>query len=520
MSSRFSIRLLKLFFISLPLLLASVYVQYSAASTEIISESAAHHGEIFEGIFGARSPELAFAGPIYTSPLLNAPAQVGLWAQTKSMPSIMLHMVMLRDGRILFWDRENNFTSSMQYYYPSTGAVGRVALPTGSVFCAGQILLPNGKVMLVGGHLLQDDNGLVYTNIFDPIAETWSRAGDMTQPRWYPTLTELGDGHLVVMGGTMSRIHEPVLQDPIYSYLAEVFSHSTNTWTPLNNAPRVVGTYPRNFLMPTGNRILVITTDGVTAILDVDSESWSPNFSTNVPAGGNPGAVMYRPGKVIYTVGNSTSVMDLNQPNPAWRTVQNMAYSRYDHSMIALPDGNVLVIGGSSDGTDAHNSAVLAAEIWNPNTETWTQVAAMNQPRMYHSVGFLLPDASVLTAGGGRATPQDYFSSQIYYPPYFYKGARPVITSLGATNVTRGGALRINTAQAASITSVALIGMPAATHALNVSQTYVPLTFTRGAGFLNAQIPGTPNTLPPNTYMVFIVNNKGVPSVAKFVQVN
>ncbi len=520
-------RFFRLSIISLPLLLAGLYAQLSTATPVENRPMPGHHGGAVEALPGARRPEDAFVGSRFATPLLNAPAQTGVWSPVRYVPSIMLHMIMLRDGRILFWDRENNFTSSMQFYDIRTGGVGRTSLPAGSVFCAGQILLPNGKVMLVGGHLLQDDNGLVYTNIFDPISETWIRAGDMAQARWYPTLTELSDGRMVVMGGTISRVHQPIPLPPVYSNLAEVFSLTTNTWTALNSAPRVVGTYPRNFLMPTGNRIAVITADGVTAILNVDTQSWGPNFGTSAPGvpfgvGGNPAATMYRPGKVIYTIGQNTSVIDLNQANPAWRSVQNMAFSRYDHSMISLPDGNVLVVGGSSDGSDGHNTGTLVAEMWNPNTETWQSLASLdpNHPRMYHSVGFLLPDASVFVAGGGRATPLDYFSGQFYYPPYFYKGARPVISSLATSSVTRGGTLRINTPNAASVASVALIGLPAATHGMNVSQNYVPLTFTRGAGFLTAQVPAAPNTLPPTTYMVFIVNSVGVPSVAKFVQVN
>ena len=84
----------------------------------------------------------------------------------------------------------------------------------------------------------------------------------------------------------------------------------------------------------------------------------------------------------------------------------------------------------TSDGTDL-SKAVLPAEIWNPDTETWTTVASLQNGREYHSTALLLPDGRVLMAGGGglpgRATDQK--NAEIYSPPYLFKGARPTITS-------------------------------------------------------------------------------------------
>ena len=69
-----------------------------------------------------------------------------------------------------------------------------------------------------------------------------------------------------------------------------------------------------------------------------------------------------------------------------------------------LPDGKVLATGGdtTSDGRDL-TKAALAAELWDPDTETWTTMAAQQTGALYHSTALLLPDARVLVAGGGRA---------------------------------------------------------------------------------------------------------------------
>ena len=78
-----------------------------------------------------------------------------------------------------------------------------------------------------------------------------------------------------------------------------------------------------------------------------------------------------------------------------------MASPRTYHTLTILPDGNVLVTGGGRT-TDAIgvNQAVLAAELWSPTTETWTVMASMNAPRLYHSNAVLMPDARVLILTG------------------------------------------------------------------------------------------------------------------------
>ena len=127
---------------------------------------------------------------------------------------------------------------------------------------------------------------------------------------------------------------------------------------------------------------------------------------------------MYRPGKImksgrgptrtstarVYNSDGGTAVIDMNAATPAWRTTASMAFRRSYQNMTLLPDGTVLASGGmtTSDGTDL-SKAVLPAEIWNPDTETWTTVAPLQNGREYHSTALLLPDGRVLMAGGGRS---------------------------------------------------------------------------------------------------------------------
>ena len=106
--------------------------------------------------------------------------------------------------------------------------------------------------------------------------------------------------------------------------------------------------------------------------------SIAPNRVPASPYRDYGSAVMYAPGKVLVMGGgdpptNTAEVIDLNQPSPTWRAVGSMAVARRQLNATLLPDGNVLVTGGTSspgfNNPDPGN-AVHAAELWNPDDRT------------------------------------------------------------------------------------------------------------------------------------------------------
>src|SRR5437763_15311733 len=77
-----------------------------------------------------------------------------------------------------------------------------------------------------------------------------------------------------------------------------------------------------------------------------------------------------------------------------------MPHRRFRCDSILLPDGRVLVVGGSSTGkSDVAVDPVLPTELYDHSTDTWTELAPINCPHLYHSTALLLPDGRVMRGG-------------------------------------------------------------------------------------------------------------------------
>jgi hypothetical protein len=236
---------------------------------------------------------------------------------------------------------------------------------------------------------------------------------------------------------------------------------------------------------------------------------------------------MFAPGRILYVGGsapptNTAEVIDLNQPNPQWHYTGSMAYPRWNLNATLLPTGDVLVTGGTrlSDRTNL-SGAVNVAELWNPGTGQWTQLAS-SAPllRGYHSTTLLLPDGRVLHSGGGdgSGTPNN-LNYEVYSPPYLFRGARPTIAGGVPAEAGYGQTLSVDTPDGASIAKVSLIRLGSVTHAFDQSQRLVPLGFSQAPAGLNVTLPASPNIAPPGPYLLFLVSADGVPSVGRILRV-
>ncbi|MBV9181519.1 MAG: DUF1929 domain-containing protein [Acidobacteria bacterium] len=203
-----------------------------------------------------------------------------------------------------------------------------------------------------------------------------------------------------------------------------------------------------------------------------------------------------------------------------------MASARVEMEATILPNGKVLVDAGSAKDEDV-TTASLQAEIYDPSSNSFSSAGSNVFPRLYHNVQLLLPDGTVLLAGGNPQ--QGVFEKhvEIYQPAYLFNSdgspaTRPQWGSSPPTSLTYGQPFTLATPDAATISSVVLMKAGSVTHSFDMDQRYVGLAFSQGqiSGTLSVSGPPDSNIAPPGYYMLFLVNQSGTPSLATWVQVS
>jgi galactose oxidase len=477
---------------------------------------------------------------------LPSEATTGKWDPPVPWDIVPLHLSLLPTAKLLGWGKfELDGSMGMPRVWdptagPPTGA--RMVRADTMLFCSGHTLMADGRLMVSGGHKA-DDRGLDVTNIFDPVTESWvAGLPKMAKGRWYPTVTTLADGRVVTVAGrdTTSSV---VL-------IPEVWEN--NHWVQLPGASLKLPYYPRQFVAPNGK--LFYAGERIKArYLDVDAVTANGRGRWSSLSGFNHlwlfnrdygSAVMYDTGKILYAGGGgdlsssspdakasaptpTVETIDLNVSGPHWSNTDPMHFPRRHLNATILPDGQVLVTGGTSaGGFNNLSGAVHAAEVWDPQTGHWSLLAGNTIDRAYHSVSLLLPDGTVLHGASGDASvpgstqlyPRQP-NHEIFRPPYLFKGVRPTISGLSKTTVTYGETFTLSTAYAAQITQVRWIRLGSVTHAFDAGQRANTLAFSRGTGLVRVTTPSTSRRAPPGYYLLFVLNRNRVPSLGKIVQV-
>jgi hypothetical protein len=473
-------------------------------------------------------------------------ATTGKWDPPVDWAIVPLHAHLLPTGKVLAWGKfELNGTMAMpRLWDPAVGppSTAQMIMVDTMLFCSGHAFMPDGRLMVSGGHKA-DDRGLDVTNIFDPVSQTWaSGLPKMAKGRWYPTVTTLWDGRMLTVAG----------RDTTSSVVTAPEIWENNRWVQLTGSSLVLPYYPRDFVAPNGKVFYAgerITSRWFNpdAVTTKGRGSWSWNSSLNHvwPFNRDYGsAVMYETGKILYAGGGgylqwgspdakspsptpTAEIIDLNLTTPTWQSTDPMNFGRRHLNATVLPDGQVLVTGGTSaGGFNTLSGAVHAAEVWNPKTGHWTQLASNTIDRAYHSISLLMPDGTVLHgASGDAAVPgsTDLYprqtNSELFRPPYLFKGARPTITSLSQSSVAYGAKFTINTPNGFQITAVRWIRLGSVTHAFDANQRANTLAFTKTATQVRVTAPKNGKLAPPGHYLVFILNRNGVPSLGKVIQV-
>ncbi len=182
-------------------------------------------------------------------------------------------------------------------------------------------------------------------------AAGFSNAAPMNVARYNHTATLLPNGKvLVAAGGTMSGS---------VTNSAELYDPTLNSWSITGSL-----TYARQIctatLLPSG-KVLVV-------------------------GGTNAGSSAY----------NSAELFD--PATNTWSATGSLANGRANHTATLLQNGQVLVVGGQGM-PGVYTSAIGAAEIYNPSTNTWSSAGNLATARFNHTAT-LLSNGKVLVVGG------------------------------------------------------------------------------------------------------------------------
>ncbi len=270
---------------------------------------------------------------------------------------------------------------------PTLGASQAPASPftaTGSMamgrFDHSTVLLRDGRMLVVGG---QDATGgeSDSAELYDPATGAFSKAGLMIYAHISPAAILLRDGRVLVTGGPLATVLKR-------DRSAELFDPSTGKFT-LTGFMMVARTGQGTVLLPDGRALFV---GGATTLLAKDQQGY------------------YYPGDDIVLA----SAELYNPTTGTFSLTGSMATARDDPTATPLPDGFVLIAGGSLVAAGSGWKPTASAELYNPKTGRFSPTGSMNAPRVNHTAT-LLPDGRVLIVGGdGPSGPMA--SAELYDP--------------------------------------------------------------------------------------------------------
>jgi hypothetical protein len=242
-------------------------------------------------------------------------------------------------------------------------------------------------------------------------------------------------------------------------------------------------------------------------------------------------------------VTDTVEMIDFAKPRSQWRwELQQPLYQPARATkVIPLPDGTVLIGGGVADGETLEERASLHFQLFNPDTGSMKKLGVKTTvPKSSHGNLYLLPDATAMLTGddlqnsvqeGDRVAPfgdQDLGvdTAQILKPAYLFnddgsEADRPEIEH-APDEIEYGDdfRIRVDRVGGARIRTVSLFRSGSSTHSMGSNIRLVRLAFQRqGNHHLRVIAPRLPVQALPGDYTLFVVDDRGVPSVAKHVRV-
>ena len=267
-----------------------------------------------------------------------------------------------------------------------TGAGAKVYDPSAGTFVATHVctarkghtatLLPDGKVLIAGGR--QTLAHLANADLYDPATGNFASTGLMTDRRSSHTATLLPNGKVLLTGGWVERSSKSGNSDT-----ADLYDPALGVFMSTGTMARARSEHTAT-LLPNG-KVLVV--GGRTSIFDLSTVfKKQPRFLAT--------AELFDPATRAFTATGS------------------MAVPKARHTATLLPNGKVLIVGGTA-GSDHAQSGT--AELYDPATGVFVPAGSLAKPRSEHTAT-LLPNGKVLIAGGIAEDGTPFASAKLYDP--------------------------------------------------------------------------------------------------------
>jgi hypothetical protein len=442
------------------------------------------------------------------------------------------------------------------------GPQGMVPAP---IYCSGQSFLPTGELLVTGGNLawsFQDPRftsapGAHFVFTFDPWTERWTQQPSMANGRWYPSQVELADGTTLIAGG-FSDAEPGGIDNPA----VEVFAPSAvrggiGTIGEYGSAARTTELYPHLFTLPSGDALLAGPGPSDSAVLNLSELGQGPLFWEDTPKSAGyriGGSAVLKPGspdgswKVTQLGGYGTipeqdgflrasmdsETLDARKPQRGWKKGKGLKLGRSFHNTVLLPDKSMVTVGGGVGFTQENGNWTIDStgrhrrvEVLKAGKETWRMGPAQLEERSYHSTALLMPDGRVWSAGDDRyplesdGTKARSDTAEIYSPPYLFRGARPRLQGSSESATYNGTFFADADPSGPSARKYVLVAPGATTHGADMQQRVVPLRVAAREGDTTAlRAPANSAIAPPGRYMLFGLSDRGVPSVARWINLS
>ncbi|MBI4306648.1 MAG: hypothetical protein HY678_10060 [Chloroflexi bacterium] len=282
-------------------------------------------------------------------------------------------MTLLQDGRVLVV----SWRDGARLFDPGTTQWQTVPSMENNPYRHEAVALKDGRVLIVGGSYL-----------YDPDVTEMKRIAGPAIPRVFHTLTLLDDGRILVAGGANGERSAEIF-DPVAGQWSD--AARLNVGRGFHSAVRL----PDGAVMVVGGRDRDNQRVVVIEVYDAGENKWSRKYHTPEDVAGYP--VTLADGRVLF-IGSETWVYE--SASEDWSNVAGPPGREFGYSITSLSDGRVLVLGGANrTGTTTPPRLTASASIFDPSTNEWLEAPPLRASRSWHEA-VELPDGRVLVIGG------------------------------------------------------------------------------------------------------------------------